>query len=652
MGKIRILPDNIANKIAAGEVVERPAAVVKELVENSLDAGCTRLRVDVEAGGKKLVRVTDDGFGMNHDDALLAFERHATSKLRAAEDLMCVATLGFRGEAIPSIAAVSRFLLETRAQGEASGTRVEVNGGKMFDVKEAGLPAGTTVTVRDLFYNLPARRKFLRSEQTEMSHVAALVTHYALANPHRGFVLSVTTGDLLNVEPVSGVRERFYQVFGQEALEQMVDLGDIITTFPAHMPVSGSASRLRGYTPEYGAKFPSDHPGEEETGEVAYRLTGFLSRPQVQKHNRESIFIFLNGRLIRDRSLLHAIGEAYRNVIPPGTFPMALLFLEMPFEEVDVNVHPAKTEVRFRRQNLVHDFLRDSLRQKLSESRPMSTFPVTAPPSVTLPLPSLPRGVAFPSPGAQGGGAGPADFPWRPQPQPAETARLPFGPNPLPPLPGIPAAPASPFAEPPFDPMATPVVTDLADLRPLGQLKESFIVAANSEGLWIIDQHVAHERVLFEQVLKRRQSRERLEGQQLLMPYILRLSPAQQAAYEQIKEELEMDGFALEPFGHFTIAVKASPAGVAPGEIEKLLQEVLDNQEREPVTGLEEIQRKIAASVACHAAIKVNMPLEMRKMQWLLDALSRTESPMTCPHGRPVVLKYSMREILKAFHRI
>jgi DNA mismatch repair protein MutL len=520
-----------------------------------------------------------------------------------------------------------------------------VNGGKMIDVKEAGIPEGTTITVRDLFYNLPARRKFLRSEQTEMSHVAALVTHYALANPHRGFVLSVSTGNLLNVEPVSGVRERFYQVFGEETLEQMVDLGDVVTTFPAHMPVSGSASRLRGYTPEYGAKFPSDNE-PEETGEVAYRVTGFISRPQVQKHTGDSIFIFLNGRLIRDKTLRHALSEAYRNVIPPGTFPMALLFLEMPFEEVDVNVHPSKTEVRFRRQNLVHDFLRDALRQKLSEHRPVSTFPVSAPPSVVLPMPSLPRGTFIESAPAAPGDD-PEPFPWRPQPQPVETARLPFGPNPLPPLPG-PVFPAPPIE----DAVPAPAHTDLAELRPLGQFKESFIVATNAEGLFIIDQHVAHERVLFEQVLKRRQSRERLEGQQLLMPYILRLSPAQQVAYEQIKEELEMDGFELEPFGHYTVAVKAAPAGVTPGEIEKLLQEVLDNQEREPVTGLEEIQRKIAASVACHAAIKVNMPLDHRKMQWLLEALSRTESPMTCPHGRPVVLKYSMREILKAFHRI
>ncbi len=640
MGKIRILPDNIANKIAAGEVVERPAAVVKELVENSLDAGATRIRVEVEAGGKKLIRVTDDGSGMNHDDAMLAFERHATSKLRQAEDLLCVATLGFRGEAIPSIAAVSRFVMETRSaeEGEgAEGTRVEIHGGKIVDVKEMGLPSGASITVRDLFYNLPARRKFLRAEQTEMSYVAALVTHYALANPERGFVLATSTGELMNVSPVASMRERFYQVFGQETLDKMVDLGDIITTFPAAVPVSGSASRLRGYTPEHGAKFPSDD--ETETGEVAYRLTGFLSNPQVQKPNRNSIFIFLNGRLIRDRSLLHAIGEAYRSVIPPGTHPMALLFLEMPFEEVDVNVHPAKTEVRFRRSILVHDFLRDSLKHKLSENRPVSTFPVSAPPNVTAPVPVIPRGTL------------PTVTDYMLRPPPAPPARLQFAPNPewaeQDPFP----APAPPSAAPEYAPQQAPP-TDLAGLRPLGQLKESFIVAVNPEGLWIIDQHVAHERVLFEQVLKRRQSRERLEGQQLLMPYILRLTPAQQAAFEQIREELEADGFELEPFGHSTMAVKAAPAGVAPGEIERLLNEVLENQERAPSTGLEEIQRKVAASVACHAAIKVNMPLDHKKMEWLLDALSRTAAPMTCPHGRPVVLKYSMREILKAFHRI
>jgi len=639
--RIALLSEEVASQVAAGEVVERPASVVKELVENSVDAGAGRIEVLIRRGGISSIRVTDDGSGMDRDDALLCLERHATSKIRTGHDLAAIHTLGFRGEALPSIASVSRFRLATREHGALAGTEVLIQAGKIESVRDCGEAPGTQIEVRSLFYNLPARRKFLRSEQTEMSHVAALVTHYALANPQRGFVLSVSTGNLLNVEPVSGVRERFYQVFGQETLEQMVDLGDIVTTFPMHMPVSGSASRLRGYTPEYGAKFPSDHPGEaEENGEVAYRLTGFISRPQVQKHTGDSIFIFLNGRLIRDKTLRHALSEAYRNVIPPGTFPMALLFLEMPFEEVDVNVHPAKTEVRFRRQNLVHDFLRDSIRQKLSEHRPVSTFPVTAPPNVVMPIPSLPRPIA-PPPGAEAGA-----FPWRPQPQASETARLPFGPNPLPPLPG------PIFPEPPFE-AATPAPanTDLAELRPLGQFKESFIVATNSEGLFIIDQHVAHERVLFEQVLKRRQSRERLEGQQLLMPYILRLSPAQQVAFEQIKEELEMDGFELEPFGHFTIAVKASPAGVSPGEIEKLLQEVLDNQEREPVTGLEEIQRKIAASVACHAAIKVNMPLDQRKMQWLLEALSRTESPMTCPHGRPVV-KYSMREILKAFHRI
>ncbi len=614
MGKIRILPDSIANKIAAGEVVERPASVVKELVENALDAGAGRVRVDVEAGGKKHIRVADDGGGMGRDDALLAFERHATSKLRQAEDLLSVATLGFRGEALPSIAAVSRLVLETRAAEEQAGTRVEVHGGRMLDVKEAGLPAGTSVTARDLFYNVPARRKFLRSESTELSHIASLVTHYALAYPGMGFVLATPTGDLLNVAPVSGLRERFFQVFGAETLEQMVDLGEL----RGELPLSGSA------------------PGEEPAASQGLRLTGFVSRPQVQKANRNSIFIFVNRRLVRDRLILHALSEAYRNVIPPGTFPVALLFLEMPYEEVDVNVHPSKTEVRFRHQSLVHDFVRDALRQRLAETRPVSTFPVTpgpvlAPqPAFTLqpprPLPESGR-LAFEA-GAGGPGAGlhGASGPerlWAPEAPPAEAA-----------IPPPAEAPA------------------LGDLRPLGQLQESFIVAASPEGLWIIDQHVAHERVLFEQVLRKRNGRQRLEGQQLLMPYILRLTPAQQAALEEIRAELEANGFEMEPFGHSTVAVKASPAGVPPQEIEKLLLELLDNREPVRSMSMETVTRRVAASVACHAAIKVNMPLDLRKMEWLLGALARTECPMSCPHGRPIVLKYSMREILKAFHRI
>ncbi len=639
MGKIRILPDSIASKIAAGEVVERPAAVVKELVENSLDAGASRLRVDVEAGGRRLIRVLDDGCGMGHDDALLAFERHATSKLRQAEDLLSVSTLGFRGEALPSIAAVSRLVLETRAAEEAAGTRVEIHGGRMIDVKEAGLPTGTVVTARDLFYNLPARRKFLRSEATEMSHVASLVTHYALANPERGFVLSTSTGELLNVAPAANRRERFFQVFGGETLDQMVDLNDVTMEFPAYF--TGTSSHLKGYTPEFGAGAPP----EPEPG-VVLRLSGFISRPQVQKANRNAIFIFVNRRLIRDRLLLHALSEAYRNVIPSGTFPVALLFLEMPCEEVDVNVHPSKTEVRFRHQNVVHDFLRDGVLQRLRESRPVSTFPVTAPPDVTQPVPVM----------AAASAAGPAFHLEPPRPLP-EPGRLSFGTVPLP----EPETREEALVQESAEPTAPVRNPQLEGLRPLGQLHDSFIVAASAEGLWIIDQHVAHERVLFEQVLARRSKRERLEGQQLLMPFVLRLTPAQQVAFGEVQPELEAHGFEMEPFGHSTVAVKAAPAGVSAQEMEKLLREVLDHSAPEiapdaapnaATAGLEDLQRRVAASVACHAAIKVNMRLEQRKMEWLLGALARTECPMTCPHGRPVVLRYSMRDILKAFHRI
>jgi DNA mismatch repair protein MutL len=603
MGRIRILPDSIANKIAAGEVVERPASIVKELVENAIDAGGARLRVDVEAGGKRFIRVTDDGSGMNRDDALLAFERHATSKLRQAEDLLSIATLGFRGEALPSIAAVSRLVLETREAGDPAGTRIEIHGGRLLDVKDAGVPAGTSVTARDLFYNLPARRKFLRSEQTEMARVAEIVTHYALAHPERGFTLTTPTGTLLEVAPVAGMRERFFQVFGGQALEQMVDLGRA--------------------TMEVG-------PG------LVYALSGFLSTPQVQKGNRSSIFVFVNRRLIRDRLILHALAEAYRNVIPPGAFPMALLFLEMPFEEVDVNVHPSKTEVRFRQQNAVHDFVRDAIRRRLSESRPVSTFPVTAPPEITRPAPVLPELVL------------------RSQERPAEPIKLKLDAPVWAEPPRIPQ-PAYPSPQPSAPGGEEPVESRLPQwsaLRPLGQIRRSFIVAEGEDGLWIIDQHVAHERVLFEQVLGRRERQERLESQQLLMPYILRLTPAQQAAFEELRAELEGCGFEIEPFGHSTVAIKAAPAGVGSGELEKVLNEVLDKRDGAPPANLEEVQRKVAASVACHAAIKVNMPLDQRKMEWLLDALSRTESPMTCPHGRPVVLRYAIKDILKAFHRI
>src|ERR1051326_1984970 len=336
MGRIHVLSENVANKIAAGEVVERPASVVKELLENSLDASATRIRINVEAGGKKLIQITDDGCGMVRDDALLAFERHATSKIKNAEDLLSVATLGFRGEALPSIASVCRLRLETRTPEDATGTIIDINGGKIYKVEEAGLPAGTAITIHDLFFNIPARKKFLKSESTELSHISSLVTNYALAHPEKHFELHSTTNAILVVSPVANQSERIYQIFGKEVLDQLIPVA-------AMQPLE----RIGLPQPPPWRKVEAEDAAPKDPGEL--RMHGFVSKPEIQKLNRNSIYIFVNGRLIRDRLIQHAIVEAYRNIIPPTVYPVVLLFLELPSGEVDVNVHPSKTEVRNRK---------------------------------------------------------------------------------------------------------------------------------------------------------------------------------------------------------------------------------------------------------------------------------------------------------------
>src|ERR1700733_8706385 len=342
MGRIRVLSDQVANQIAAGEGVERPASVVKELLENSLDAGATRIRLEVEGGGRKLIRIVDNGQGMGRDDALLAFERHATSKLRSSDDLLSIATLGFRGEALPSIASVARVTLETRAPEDAVGTSLEIAGGNLLRVDDAGLPAGTTIAVRDLFFNTPARRKFLRSEQTELGHVAALVTHYALAHPTKHFELHTSTQALVMAPAVADAGERLYQIFGRDTSNYMLPITAELDFTRTGLPEPPPWKREADYTPA--------DPGY-------LRITGFVSKPELQKLNRNSIYVFVNERLIRDKLILHALGEAYRNILPPTSYPVVLLYLEMPPQEVDVNVHPAKTEVRFRQPSFVHDFI-------------------------------------------------------------------------------------------------------------------------------------------------------------------------------------------------------------------------------------------------------------------------------------------------------
>ena len=664
MGRIRVLPDQVANKIAAGEVVERPASVVKELLENALDAGSTEVRVEVESGGRRLIRVADDGCGMLRDDALLAFERHATSKLRDVKDLLSISTLGFRGEALPSIASVSRLLLETRSADETTGTRVEIAGGKMLHCDEVAQARGTAVTVRDLFFNVPARKKFLRSEQTELAHIASLVTHYSLAHPEKTFRLSSGAGELLAVTPVATLRERVFQVFGGQTLEELVDLGtreQRLELPPPYVPPSEAIAEFRRE--------------QEEPSSKTFRLTGFVSRPQVQKGNRNSIFIFVNRRLIRDRLLLHAISSAYYNLMPHAAFPFALLFLECDCDEVDVNVHPSKTEVRFRHQSFVHDFVRDTIRERLIETRPAPSFSpaVSAQPAARMPysefsqmievgqasqpvhdteLPEV--GQASQPVSSADEGALP-DFALRPAAGPAP--RLDFGGPPIaladaPPPSGRLRVPET-HGDFPLDalPASDTSLGALSDLRPLGQLHESFIIAAGRGGLWIIDQHVAHERILFERVLKQRAAGN-VETQRLLMPLIVQLTPGQQIEYARIADELNAIGFESEPFGNRTIAVTAAPAAVGPADLEKVLAEILETAEAE-LRGLSlEDVRSLAASIACHAAIKINTRLDHAKMEWLLRAVAATDCPMSCPHGRPIALQYSMREILKAFHRI
>jgi len=673
MGRIRILPDQVANQIAAGEVVDRPASVVKELLENALDAGASRIRVEVEAGGRRLIRIADDGCGMNRDDALLAFERHATSKLRTADDLLSIATLGFRGEALPSIASVARVTLETATGGDPAGTRVEIAGGRILHVDDAALPRGTTIAVADLFFNTPARRKFLRAESTELAHVTALVTHYALAHPEKHFELLSATHTVVSAPPVTRTAERIYQIFGKDTLAQLLPVAAEIPLAHAGLP-----------EPPPWKKDP-DEPARDPG---ALRLTGFYSKPELQKLNRNSIYIFVNKRLIRDRLLMHAITEAYRNVIPPTSFPVVLLFLEMPPEEVDVNVHPAKTEVRFRQQSLIHDFVRDSLRTALIKARPAAGFlaaldsaPAASPslmPPASSPLPGSPDSdpaafqsaredaepfqltprLATPVPGklpfaAQGFNAGG----WGDREAWGEAAAALFQPvaAECSPSPGSIPNPAAETALVEAE-QAAANLNHLGSLRPLGQLRESFILATSDDGLWIIDQHVAHERILFEKILRDRQV-EKVQRQRLLMPMLVELKAAQMVVFARIAEELERNGFEVEPFGPQTLAVKAAPVGLEGAALERMLAEVIeqssaDSGEAAQNQDLAALRTRIAASIACHSAIKVNTPLDPVRMEWLLLELAKTSHPTSCPHGRPIALLYSWKEIQRAFHRI
>ena len=598
MAKIHILPDDIANRIAAGEVVDRPSSVVKELIENSIDAGATRIAVDIEEGGRRLIRVTDNGEGMVPEDAVACFSRHATSKLREPDDLFSIKTLGFRGEALPSIASIARLTLETQADG-AAGTAMEIAGGKLLSQREQAFPRGTSISIEDLFFNVPVRRKFLKSESYELSQITSVVTHYALAFPEIQILLKSGTFEIVATSPTKGYRERLFQVFGTDLLDQLVE-------------------------------------HKKDFGRSGVKVHVFTSRPHIQKYNRNSMFFFINRRLVRDRIMLHAVSEAYRNILPSGTFPVTIMFMTIPYEDVDVNVHPAKTEVRFKHQSFVHDAIRDSILAGMTGDKtivPMETGghspddPFASP----SPSPRMPDSWASESPITR------APFSLNSVPQTMSGYEMPLDLN-------FRTEPNAPVAYPEFDRVRS-------EVRPLGQLRDSFIVATDLTGVVLIDQHVAHERVLFEAYLRQKLAG-KLELQRLLMPIVVQLPPRQLVILDSIIPELAANGFEVEPFGPKTIAIKSAPGILKAAAVEKLLVELLDGLERESqVMNIEALKKKIAASVSCHAAIKINTPLDDTKMRWLVGELMKTDVPTVCPHGRPIILRYDLREIEKAFKR-
>jgi DNA mismatch repair protein MutL len=666
MSKIRVLPDSLANKIAAGEVVERPASIVKELIENSIDAGARRIEIAVESGGRRLIRVSDDGDGMGRDDAILAFERHATSKIKAAEDLEAITTLGFRGEALASIASVAKVRLRTQTADDLTGTEIEISGGRMLNVRDIAFARGAEFEIRDLFFNVPARRKFLKSEATESFHIANLVTHYALANPQLSFTLKNNNRESIRVSPSADLRERAYQLFGGEFIGGLIEV-------------------------------------LAESGEM--RARGFVSSPSATRTTRDSQYFFINGRYVRDRVLSKALSEAYRAMVPAGVYPSAMLFVELPPHEVDVNVHPAKTEVRFVRQAIVHDLVRDAVRAAIGAAKAAATpfaerkvetdLPKPVDPSIPASFAERPPAIsreelrsAFrlqsldppqPQPQQQK-----IDLSFRPPADPVGTSQTARAEEPslagtetadeidslenyletenLPAAVGSDEAPlygkhlgclGTRGADNPNSNLkpAQNLTLSADEINPIGQLHQSFIIAADRNGLLFIDQHVAHERILFEQHWRALRSK-RVDVQQNLIPDTLDLTPAQAAAFDQLLPELEENGFEIGRLSGRTIAIKAMPAMLAPGAARGLLIELLDaiDEERRGLS-LDELRAEIAASLACRAAIKINMPLAPEKMRWLIDELLKMANPATCPHGRPIILRITAREIEKGFQR-
>jgi DNA mismatch repair protein MutL len=582
---IRVLTEQVASQIAAGEVVERPASVVKELVENSIDAGAGDVRVETRGGGKELIRVVDDGCGVPVAEVEMAFQRHSTSKLSTADDLSHITTLGFRGEALASIAAVSRVTFVTRAADEAMGVLLRLDGGKVVTRQESGRPPGTAVTVEDLFFNVPARRKFLRTDRTERGHIDGWLTRYAMAYPGLRFTLS-HDGKAVFQSPGNGkLRDVLVAVYGLEV----------------------------------GAALLEILPGEQES---SIRVSGFVSPPSLHRANRAYITLFVNGRWVQDVRLTYAIIQAYHTLLPGGRYPLGVVMVQSPPEEVDVNVHPAKAEVRFRDGDAVFRAVQRAARGTLMErapvplaARPATSWP-TAAPITSRREERLERLAGL-------------------RPQPGEQLRFEQRPA---------------DAAAPGESVLTPSSDRLPPLRVVGQVGATYIIAEGPQGMYMIDQHAAHERVLFERLLAQRE-RATPTSQALLEPQPVELSPETMGVLEENLEPLASLGFQVEPFGGTTLLVRALPALVAGEHPREVLEDIAAALLAGDAPLGARVEDAVARSVCKRAAIKAGQVMAREEMEELIRALERCASPRTCPHGRPTMIHLSVEQLAREFGR-
>ncbi len=611
--KIHILSEALCNKIAAGEVVERPSSVVKELVENSIDSGAAAILVELEAGGKRLIRVSDNGCGMNRQDAFLAFERHATSKISTEDDLFALRTLGFRGEALASIASVSRLRLETCDNDRGLGQRIYAEGGRIKSAEELGLPQGTAVEVRNLFFNLPARKKFLRKEQTELGHAADVVTKQALAHPGISFRLLHNGRALIDLRREKGLRERVAALLGRSLLNDMLQLDD------------------------------------ESENDLS--LSGLISAPQLNRSAATHIYTFINGRYIRDRVVQHAVMEGYRHLLMKGRYPVAVLFLRIDPADVDVNVHPTKHEVRFREQALVHDFIAQNIRKKLQ------------PASWVAPSPS---------PGLTDGGPAPEALPRRTDSSPAGDERMPspgFRPQPTDLGSGeqSASAPAYPLPQATSDRFADRLREPSAEvqyvlpgsrtegffsrLRILGQYHQSYVLCQDGDDLILIDQHAAHERVGFEKLRAFYRSG-KIPSQALLFPEVLELDFNSASALADNLAELGTLGFEVEPFGGKDFVLKAVPQLLVEQSVAALVIDVALELERIGKAGqLRDSIDEVLILMACHSVIRANQALTPAEIKALFAAMDEIDFKANCPHGRPVMQRLTLAAVERLFRR-